>query len=251
MDIANGPGGGYRYIKGVMQYSQGVAAEPGFSIHRLTMPDWPRMDEGFSRIQAFLDANGLPATAFCACELRSPAPMTDEGFLAFNKVYAATLRDWGIMEGDDNPVARSNVCPEHNPPGEPSFHAVSLVVTDKASRGGDFVVAGSGEAPEGTDSYAANAVSPGGVDAVAMQRKSRYVLETMEKRMGAFGNSWNDCTATQIYTVHGFHHVMAEDPSMVEAGRTGATWHFCRPPLVGLEFEMDCRRVTREAVLSA
>ena len=31
--------------------------------------------------------------------------------------------------------------------------------------------------------------------------------------------------------------------------RSGLTWHFARPPVVDLEFEMDCRRVLREVVI--
>jgi len=29
----------------------------------------------------------------------------------------------------------------------------------------------------------------------------------------------------------------------------GLTWHFARPPVVGLDFEMDVRGVTREILL--
>ena len=30
------------------------------------------------------------------------------------------------------------------------------------------------------------------------------------------------------------------------AARAGLTWHFCRPPVQGLEYEMDCRAVAVE-----
>ena len=33
-----------------------------------------------------------------------------------------------------------------------------------------------------------------------------------------------------------------------DAARGGVTWHFDRPPVVDLEFEMDCRGVTEELV---
>ena len=33
------------------------------------------------------------------------------------------------------------------------------------------------------------------------------------------------------------------------AARNGATWHFCRPPVIDLEFEVDCRGVDTERVL--
>ena len=31
--------------------------------------------------------------------------------------------------------------------------------------------------------------------------------------------------------------------------RNGLTWHFSRPPIVGLDYEMDCRRVHVERVV--
>jgi hypothetical protein len=30
------------------------------------------------------------------------------------------------------------------------------------------------------------------------------------------------------------------------AARFGLTWHYCRPPVRGLEYEMDCRAVAVE-----
>ena len=81
------------------------------------------LDAGFTRIAAWLRNLGRPLTSLCACELRSPAQFTEDGFRAFNLRYAETLRTWGLMHGDANPVARSNVCPPIAPPREPSFYA--------------------------------------------------------------------------------------------------------------------------------
>ena len=68
-------------------------------------------------------------------------------------------------------------------------------------------------------------------------------------RLAAFGFGWNDTTAAQAYTVHDFHPVMTEELVRRGAARSGLTWHFARPPVVDLEFEMDCRRVTTEKVI--
>ena len=46
----------------------------------------------------WMAAAGRPLTALCACELRSPAPFTEAGFRAFNKVYVGTLAAWGLFE---------------------------------------------------------------------------------------------------------------------------------------------------------
>ena len=74
--------GGYRFIPGVFQYSGGAAAEPGYRIERVTFRNPIPLERGFERIEAILEARGRQLTAFCACELRSPAPFTDSGFQA-------------------------------------------------------------------------------------------------------------------------------------------------------------------------
>src|SRR5256714_11791225 len=126
------PTGGYRYIPAVFQYSGGAAAEPGFEIVRVRFRVSVPLSASFARIEQMISDAGRPLAAFCACELRSPAPFTEEGFGAFTEIYAGTLRQWGVMQADTNPVARSNVCPEIDPPGEPSFHAFCFTVAVNA-----------------------------------------------------------------------------------------------------------------------
>ena len=72
--------GGYHFVKGVFQYSAGVAAVPGHRIVRVRFLDPVPLEEGFRRIEQIIGAAGRPLTAFCACELRSPAPFTEDGF---------------------------------------------------------------------------------------------------------------------------------------------------------------------------
>src|SRR4051795_6951571 len=145
--------GGYRFIPGPFQYSGGVAAEPGFRIERARFANPPPLNDGFAAIEAHLARLGRPPTAFCACELRSPAQFTDAGFVAFNRTYVERLAAWGIFRDEVNPVARSNVCPEIGPPGEPSFYAFSYTVPSDGAVAPSFVCAGSGEARYGGGSY--------------------------------------------------------------------------------------------------
>ena len=69
--------GGYRYIPGPFQYSGGVVAEPGFELERVRFRRPVPIEEGFRAIEAHLNARGRPLAAFCACEMRSPAPFTE------------------------------------------------------------------------------------------------------------------------------------------------------------------------------
>jgi hypothetical protein len=71
----------------------------------------------------------------------------------------------------------------------------------------------------------------------------------MEARMAALGFGWSDTSASQVYTVHDIHPLLAEEIVRRGAASSGLTWHFCRPPIVDLEFEMDCRAVHFERVL--
>jgi hypothetical protein len=112
-----------------------------------------------------------------------------------------------------------------------------------------FVIAGSGESQEGSASYAERTVRYRDLSPDGLKEKVRYVVGVMEKRMAEFGFGWKDATAVQTYTVHDFHPVFAEEMVRRGAARSGLTWHFARPPVVDLEYEMDCRRVAREIVI--
>lgn len=240
---------GYRFIPGPFQYSAGVAALPGFAIRRVRFARPVPLADGFRRIEALLRGEALPLAAFCACELRSPGQFTDQGFIAFNRQYVGTLQGWGIVQGDVNPVARSNVCPELDKPDTPGFHAFCFVAPSSVA--GSFVIAGSGEAQEGAGPYREKTVRHGETGPDAMAEKMRFVMGQMERRMAAVGAGWPMVTGTQVYTVHDIHPTLARDVVAKGAAKHGIDWHYCRPPVVGLEYEMDCRAVFEERVLPA
>ncbi len=243
--------GGYRYVRGPFQYSGGAAAENGFAIERVRFATPVALEEGFKRIEAHLDSIGRPYTSFCACELRSPAPFTEQGFVDFNRIYVGTLERWGIFRNDENPVARSNVCPEIGGPPVPSFQAFSYTVpATGAEAGPSFVIAGSGEAPEGQGPYEERIIRLGETTPDAMKDKALYVLGEMERRMGALGVGWSDATVTHAYTVHDIHTFLPGEIVSRDAARAGLTWVYARPPVVGLEYEMDVRGVYTERVVA-
>ena len=241
--------GGYRFVKGVFQYSAGVAAEPGYEIERARFRTPVPLAEGFERIAAHLASLGRPLHAFCACELRSPAPFTEAGFEAFNRIYVGTLERWGVFQDGVNPIARSNVCPELDPPQAPSFHAFSYTVAAPHSAARTFVIAGSGEAPEGLGSYGEHTVRPGDRSTAGLREKARWVLGEMERRMAALGMQWSDVTASQLYTVYDVHPFLGDELVRRGAMRAGLTWHFNRPPIDVLDYEMDVRGVNLERVM--
>lgn len=244
--------GGYRYVRGPFQYSAGVAAEPGFSLERVRFAVPVPLEAGFARIAAHLQSRGRPLTAFAACELRSPAPFSDQGFRDFNRVYVGTLERWGIFHAEENPVARSNVCPELRKPDAPSFHAFTYTVPAESTASiPAFVIAGSGEAREADGPYHERIVRLGDTTADGMLEKACFVLDAMEQRMAALGFAWRDVLASQMYTVHDPYPFLADEIERRGAADHGLTWHYARPPVVGLDYEMDVRAVPVELAVPA
>src|ERR1700739_1845684 len=92
------PNSGYRFMPGASQYSCGIAALDGFAVERVRFAGPVPLKEGFGKIAAILKSAGRPLAAFGACELRSPAPFTEEGFKAFNEIYIQALIAWGVMK---------------------------------------------------------------------------------------------------------------------------------------------------------
>ena len=172
-------------------------------------------------------------------ELRSPRPFSFDGFTEFNKGYVAVLESWGIVRGGLNPVARTNVAPEVNPPGEPGLYAFSYTVP-AAEANRDFVVSGGGELPEGSLNPG-DVFRLGDVTAEGIAAKTEFVMGLMEGRLRGLGRRWADATVTQIYTVHAA-------PAFT-ANPHGGLWHFTRPPIVTIEYEMDVRGCRSELVL--
>ncbi|TDR94097.1 2-amino-5-chloromuconate deaminase CnbZ [Enterovirga rhinocerotis] len=238
----------FRFIPAVFQYSGGVAAEPGFRLERARLLRPVALEQGFGVIERHLAAQGREATAFCACELRSPEAFTEAGFEAFNRVYAAQLQKWGVFQDETNPVARTNVCPEIGKPEGVSLHAFTYTVPDTATRPG-FVVAGSGEAPEGGAGYAAGAVRPGDVSPSGMREKAEWVMGEMHRRLSALGHGWGDVTGAHVYTVHDIHPLLSDVLADLVTGPADVTWEFARPPLAVLDYEMDMRGLAREIVI--
>ena len=215
------PAGNYRFIPAVFQYSSGAAADPGFEIERVRFDTLLPLAEGFAQVAKYIEAAGRPLTSFCACELRSPAAFTEDGFRIFNEHYVKTLAQWGLFDGTSNPVARSNVCPEIDPPAEPSFYAFSFTRPSAKRRAPSFVIAGGAESRGGSGSYPERTVRYRDLSPEGFKEKVRFTVGEMETRLGEFGFGWKDTTAVQAYTMHDFHPVVADELVRRGAARPG------------------------------
>ena len=249
--------GNYRYIKAVFQYSGGVAAEPGFEIERARFMKPLPLADAFAAVEAHLKSIGRPVTAFAACELRSSTPFSEQGFIDFNKTYVQTLARWGIYQdaqgerGPVNPVARTNVCPLYGAPPEPAMAAFSYTVPVRAggTRRGTFILSGGGEARDGPGSFRERIVRLNDTCAEGLREKVLFVVSEMERRLAVLGFSWADAVCTNAYTVQNIGHLVGEALAARGACVGGLTWHYARPPVIGLEFEMDVQGAARDIIL--
>jgi hypothetical protein len=233
----------------VFQYSGGVAAEDGFELERARFLTPVPLAEAFARIEAHLKAIGRPFTAFAHCELRSPGQFTDQGFIDFNKQYVTTLERWGIYKDGVNPVARTNVCPMYHGPATPSMLAFTytMPVTKKVRR--TFMLSGGGDVRPGSELYKDRIVRYGDTSPEALREKVVFVIEEMERRLETLGFSWADAVSTQAYTVQNIGHLVGEELAKRGAINAGLVWNYARPPVIGLEYEMDVRGTARELIL--
>jgi len=248
MKLMNNPKGNYVFLTGIAPYSSGAAAMPGYEIVHVTLHRPLPYRQGFELIEQHLQAQDRPKNALCAIQLRSPKPFSFEGFSEFNRGYQGLLQDWGLLVEGHNPVARTNVAPQVQPPAEPVLYAFSFT----APAGGDdhfrtFVIAGAGELAEGSLSPDA-IVRAGETSPEAMQAKAAHVMGIMQARLFGLKMAWKDVTAVDVYTVHSLKPLLAETLSgaLDQAITHGIRWHYGRPPIEGLEFEMDMRGIAQD-----
>lgn len=241
--------GAYRYIPSVFQYSAGVAAEEGYEIERVRFAEPLPMSEAFAAVEAHLKSIGRPLTAFAQCELRSAEPFTEQGFIDFNRHYVTTLERWGIYKDGDNPVARTNVCLMYNAPSEPSMLGFSYTVPASKPGRRTFVLSGGAEARSGTGSFSERVLRLGDTSAEALHEKVVFVIAEMERRLKALGFTWKDASSTHAYTVQNIGHLVGPELARRGALPGGLVWFYARPPVVGLEYEMDVHGVARQLII--
>ncbi|MFA7679617.1 MAG: hypothetical protein WCY07_05670 [Pigmentiphaga sp.] len=251
MQIKPFTAGQYRYLPAGFQYSAGVVAEPGYGIERARFSRPVPLAEGFQRIQAHLASLGRPSEALCACELRSPAVMSEPVFIAFNKEYVKYLAQMGLYEEGVNPVARCNLIPAVLPPAEPSLYAFSYTVPlDASSAVPDFVTSGAAECPD-RPGYQDSIVRLGETSPDALGDKLRFALGDLESRFALMGVSWRDVTDMNLYTVHDLHHLLEQELVSRQAIQGGLCLHWVRPPVLDIEIEIDARKLSRTRLLPA
>lgn len=241
------PAGTYGYAPGIRPYSGGVRATPGHEIEHVSLLAVPQWREGFAAIDDHLAERGMPRTALCAIELRCPQPHSFGGFSAFNEEYRGVLSDWGLLDGDTNPVARTNVAPVEHPPGDTTMAAFSVTVPSERSQP-SFVIAGAGDLVDQADLRPEAIVGAGDAATPSWERRANQVLDEMEARMATLDVAWSDVSTIDVYCAQaGWSDAMASlTRRLGPAVGRGLHWFVAHPPIEGLTFEMDVRGVALE-----
>ena len=247
MPLTDHPGG-YRFLPGIAPYSCGVVSAPGFEIVHVTFQRPVPYKDGFEQIERHLASDGRPRTALCGVELRSPRPFTFEGF-------ARVQRGVCPHPGRVGPVRRWREPgrPHQRRPGGRSAHRAgsvwvlvyetvrSIPATDLRRRRGGRTARGR---------------SGGRGD-----RPRRGHLTGRHRRQGG-GSSWTSwstactdwaATGTPSPPSTSTRSTRSGDmlPGVILARRPrpavhGIRWFYSRPPIVGIEYEMDLRGVRTE-----
>jgi hypothetical protein len=240
--------GNYTFIKGIGPFCSGCKAQPGYEIVHASFHPLPALHAGFGLIERHLQSLGRPIQALCGMELRIPQPLSAPDFNTFNAPYIKQLADWNMLVDGVNPVARTNVAPAVHPVTEPSVYGFSYTMPSQY-QGTTFVLSGSAETrrAEGDDGY--DIVSHGDVSPEGIDEKAKHVLGILEARLEELEVGWIDVTTVQLYTVHSIHALLETTLRPAQHSRHGLQWHYSRPPVTELEYEMDARGVQQECIL--
>ncbi len=89
-------------------------------------------------------------------------------------------------------------------------------------------------------------VAAGKTSPAAMQEKAAHVTGVMRDRLKGLKVRARDVSVVNVYTVHPLAQAQVSAILKPDLATHGLHWHYCRPPITKLEFEMDMRGVATE-----
>jgi len=234
--VVHNPTGGYRFLSAEGRpFSHGVVADADFELSHVTLERPIPLEEGIEAAVRHVAAAARPAQSIAGFELRSPKPMSQAEFDAFNRGYVAILhRVWIEVEGLI-PSARTNVAPIMGAVDRPSVFGFTYTVPARGASSA-FLMAG---VPEEVDG-----------DARAMLRN---ITEILAARAATLGCRLSDSTAVQIYAAGALDPEAIADVAteLGDAAIHGLRWFPSLPPIQGLKYEIDVRASRTELVINA
>ena len=237
--------GGFRFLPGG-QFSNAIAAEPGFALRRVRFLAPLPLAQGLAEAARLISAAGRPLAALALCELRSPLPLPRDEFVAFNERYLATLRENGFSATRPYPIGRSNLAPILSPPSEVALFAVTFTVP-AAAGGQDFFISGKPESRQGVP-WEQGIVGGDDVSEAGLLFKAEYVMAELRDRMTEIGADPRRISGAQAYTIHPLTPLLQTLLGTAPMNLGGLTLVPAHPPVTGLAFEVDLRSISDEAI---
>ena len=238
--------GSYKILPGGAAFCSGVLPYEGYEIIRVVLRPWIPLEQGYGFIENYLKSVGRPVQSFCGIELRVPAPLAMKDWSSFNVPYLAQLRKWGLIFGDQSAVCRSNIALALNAPTTTSLCAFTYTAPTSAKNKTFFL---SGQAD--IDAHG-KAIADGDTGPAAMQQRARFTIDTVGATLAKLGVSWQDTTQVAFFHAHDIPDLW--EPKLLgsigEALSRGVLVYRARPPIAGLEVELEARAVRQEIVVS-
>jgi hypothetical protein len=240
--------GAYMILPGGGAFCSGVIPYEGFEIVRVLLRPWIALEQGYSFIENYLKSVGRPVQAFCGIELRVPAPLAMNDWSSFNVPYLAQLRKWGLIFGDQSGVCRSNIALALHPPATTSVCAFTYTAPAPApAKSKTFFLSGQADIDASGKAIADSDTGP-----TAMQKRARYTIDAVGTTLAKLGVSWQDTTQIALFHAHDIPGLWEPKllGSLGEALSRGVLVYRARPPIAGLEVELEARAVRQEMVVA-
>jgi hypothetical protein len=245
--LAENRKGNYSFVRGIGPFSAAVRAQPGYEIVHVRFLPLIALDEGYARVESQLNEVRRPMEALCGMELRIPRVLSREAFDEFNRPYIARLKAWGLDVDGANPVTRTNVAYETNPVPHPMLAGFYYTIPS-SGRGETFVLSG---APEiASREGGVQIVARGDTSADGLRQKLDCIVNVLGGHLSELKLHWEMASAVNIYTVFDIHPLLAAQllPQLGASSHAGITWHYARPPVSGLELEVDAHAAGTELI---
>ncbi|HSV82772.1 MAG TPA: hypothetical protein VLK85_26540 [Ramlibacter sp.] len=237
--------GNYKVLPSGVAYCSGVIPDAGYEVVRVELQDWLPLEQAYAFIESHLKSLGRPVQAFCGIELRVPEPLSFDKWSTFNVPYLEQLRKWGLIYGDYSGVCRSNIALDLYPPSVTSMCAFSYVVPSTGSVS-TFLLSGQADIGPGNKIIAEGEVGP-----QAMQKRTRFTVDTVGATLKALGLSWAGTTRVALFHVHDIPDLWG--PALLgaigEPIHRGVLTYRARPPIAGGEVELEARAIRQDLVV--
>jgi hypothetical protein len=233
--LVHNQSGNYRFLAAEGRpFSGGAVADEGYDLVHASFERPLGLEAGLAAASRQVAAAKRPVQAIAGFELRIPEPLTKTAFDGFNERYVASLKRLGVQVDALMPAARTNVAAMVGGVSEPSLFALSYTIVGHRTHPA-FVLSGATE-EEGSDTAS----------------RLDSIMRVLSGRLEAFGVTWDDATAIQLYGMDDFQDDVVEKVLKKVGGAAirGIQWFPSLPPIVGLKLEIDVRSAGTELVLA-